>query len=182
MPIPGTGITLKTPEAIDAWIAERRKKWPSAARVEEKLKSRAEAIERGELVPENGRKRKRNDEGTNSQRQRYQRWGTTCDVARGSLSRGYGRGRGRGRGRGIITQSVSTPGPTLTSESRSAIPSSQLLMDPSSASDTESSNSDIDPIKDAVSSKPPISEYVQLVSRSDSDATVEELDVSDILK
>ena len=199
MPIPGTGITLNTPEAIDAWIAERKKKWPSAARVEEKSKSRAEAIERGELVPEDSRKRKRNNEGTNSQRQSHHGWGTTYDVARGSFSRGYGLprgrgrgrggGRGRGRGRGIITQSVSIPGPTipgpaLTPGSRSANPSSRPLVehDSSSASDKESSNSDMDPIKDAISSKPLVSEDVQMVASYDFGTTVEELDVSDVLK
>jgi hypothetical protein len=55
-------------------------------------------------------------------------------------------------------------------------------MNSSSASDTESSNSDMDPIKDAISSKLPVSEDVKLVSCYDSDATVEELDVSDVLK
>ena len=193
MPIPGTGITLNTPEAIDAWIAERKKKWPSAARVEEKLQSRAEAIERGELVPEDSRKRKRNNEGTSYQRQSHHGWGTTYDVARGSFSRGYGRPRGRGRGRGrgrvITAQSVSIsgptmPGPTLTPGSRSASPSSRPLVehDSSSASDKESSNSDMDPIKDAISSKPLVLEDVAMASCYDFGATVEELDVSDVLK
>jgi len=187
MPIPGTGITLNTPGAIDAWIAERKKKWPCAARVEEKLKSRAEAIERGELVPENSRKRKRNDEGINFQRQSSRGWGTTYDVPPGSFPPGYGRARGRGRGRGRgIARSVSIPGPALTPGPRSAIPPSQSLVEhdssSTSASDEESSNSDIDPIKDAISSKPPASEDAQLVSRYDSGATVEGLDVSDIFK
>lgn len=39
MPIPGTGITLDTPEAIDAWIAERKKRWPSTQRVQERARS-----------------------------------------------------------------------------------------------------------------------------------------------
>ena len=181
MPIPGTGITLNTPEVIDAWIAERKKKWPSAARVEEKLKNQAEAIERGELVPENSRKRKRGDERMHSQRQSSRGWGTT--YARGSFSRGHGRarGRGRGRGRGVIAQSVAILGPTLTPESRHANPLSRPLVEHDST-DTESSNSDMDPIKDTISSKLPVSEDVQLVSSNDSDITAEELDVSDVLK
>ena len=185
MPIPGTGITLTTPEAIDAWIAERRKKWPSAARVEEKLKTQTEAIERGELIPENSRKRKRNDEGSYPQR-RSSRGRGTAYAARGYIGQGRGRGRGRGRGggRGDIAQSVAIPGPTLAPGSRPANPLPRPLVghDPSSASDTESSNSDMDPIEDAISSKPPIPENVQLVSCDGSDITVGELDVSDTLK
>ena len=79
---------------------------------------------------------------------------------------------------------MSIPGPTPIPESRSADPSSRPLVehDSSSASDKESSNSDMDPIKDAIPSKPLASEDVQLVSCYDSDATVEELDVSDVLK
>ena len=186
MPIPGTGITLNTPEAIDAWITERKKKWPSAARVEEKSKNRAEAIGRGELVPEYSRKRKRNDEGMSSQQQSFRGRGRTYDVARGSFSRGYGqaraRGRGRGRGRGFIVQPVSIPGPTLTPGSRSADPPSRPVVehDSSSTSDEESSNSDMDPIQDAISSKPLVSEEVALVSCRASDTTVEDLNVSDI--
>lgn len=184
MPIPGTGITLTTPEAIDAWIAERRKKWPSAARVEEKLKTRAEAIERGELVPENSRKRKRNDEGLYPQR-RSSRGRGTAYAARGCMGQGRGRGRGggRGRGRGDITQPVAIPDtPAPGSRPANPLPRPLVGHDPSSASDTESSNSDMDPIEDAISSKPPIPGDVQLVSCDGSDITVGELDVSDTLK
>lgn len=182
MPILGTGITLNTPESIDAWIAERKKKWPSTSRIEEKLKNRAEAIERGELIPENSRKRKRNDEGMSLHRGRSRGRGTTHGTARGSFPRGYGQVRGRGRGRGTIILSASAPGPTFIPGSRSAgLPSPLVKHDSSSASDTESPNSDMDPVKDAISSKLPVSEDVQLASCGDSDVSVEELDVSDVL-
>jgi Nuclear fragile X mental retardation-interacting protein 1 (NUFIP1) len=173
---------LNTLEAIDAWIAERKKKWPSAARVEEKAKNLAEAIERGELVHENSRKRKRSNKDI--QRQSSHGWGTTHDIARGSFPSGYGRARGRGRGRGIIAQSVSTPGPTLTPGPRPTEPPFRPLVehDSSSASDEESSNSDMDPIKDAISSKPLVSEEVQLASSHGFDTTMEELDVSGVFK
>jgi hypothetical protein len=185
MPIPGTGITLNTPEAIDAWIAERKKKWPSAARVEEKMKNRAEAIERGELAPDTSRKRKRSDGDMHPQRQNSRGRGATYHVARGPFPRGYGRARGQGRGRGIITEPVSIPGLILTPESRSADPSTQPSVghDSNSTSDEERSNSDMDPIKDAISSKPPIPEEVQLSSRHDfGTTTVTELDVSGVFK
>ena len=38
MTIPGTGISLNTPDAIEAWIAERKKNWPTAERVAEKVR------------------------------------------------------------------------------------------------------------------------------------------------
>lgn len=37
MTIQGTGISLNTPDAIAAWIAERKKNWPTAERVAEKV-------------------------------------------------------------------------------------------------------------------------------------------------
>lgn len=36
-PIQGTNITLNTPEDIGKWIAERKSRWPTAKRVQEKV-------------------------------------------------------------------------------------------------------------------------------------------------
>ncbi|PVF94554.1 hypothetical protein CPB86DRAFT_740377 [Serendipita vermifera] len=60
MTIPGTGISLNTPEAINAWIAERKKNWPTEIRIAEKKKRERDALERGELDLV-GRKRQRKD-------------------------------------------------------------------------------------------------------------------------
>ncbi|KAF8640493.1 hypothetical protein AX17_000155 [Amanita inopinata Kibby_2008] len=63
--IQGTNLVLDTPEALEAWIAERRKRWPTADRVTEKKRKLAEAIERGQIVPDDSsfmRKRRRLDE------------------------------------------------------------------------------------------------------------------------
>ncbi|CDZ97037.1 Zinc finger, CCCH-type [Phaffia rhodozyma] len=49
VPIPGTTMVLQTPEQIEAWIAERKRKWPTQARVQEKEKMHEEAVSRGEL-------------------------------------------------------------------------------------------------------------------------------------
>lgn len=66
VPIQGTSITLDTPEAIDTWLAERKKRWPTAQRVEEKKKKMEEAIVRGQLPLVNssfrGTKRQRGEE------------------------------------------------------------------------------------------------------------------------
>ncbi len=40
--VPGTGITLQTPEEIAAWIEERKTRWPTQSRVEESLKQKDE--------------------------------------------------------------------------------------------------------------------------------------------
>jgi hypothetical protein len=59
MPVTGTNIFLDSDAAIDAWIEERRKRWPSAQRVEEKQVRRQEALNRGEIVMEELRARPR---------------------------------------------------------------------------------------------------------------------------
>ncbi|KAJ3514369.1 hypothetical protein NLJ89_g2418 [Agrocybe chaxingu] len=61
IPILGTNIVLDTPEVIDAWIAERKKRFPTAAYVEDKKRKREEAIARGQLDMTNtgGRQNKR---------------------------------------------------------------------------------------------------------------------------
>lgn len=51
VPIFGTSLLLDTPEAIDAWIAERKKRWPSKRNMAEKEKREKEAQQRGEINP-----------------------------------------------------------------------------------------------------------------------------------
>ncbi|WWD05564.1 hypothetical protein V865_003644 [Kwoniella europaea PYCC6329] len=105
-PIQGTNITLNTPEEIEKWIAERKAKWPSAKRVQEKEEERTAAIARGE-IPARGKRKKMDaaslaeewgrpvnvDHQFGGERTRRGR-GRGIDIDRGS------RGRGRGRGRG----------------------------------------------------------------------------------
>jgi len=52
IPILGTNVRLDTPEEIAAWIAQRKRRWPSAARVAEKKRKLEEAMANGELHPE----------------------------------------------------------------------------------------------------------------------------------
>ncbi|KAF7347760.1 NUFIP1 domain-containing protein [Mycena venus] len=49
IPIQGTTVILDSPEQVEAWIAERKKRWPSAPRVEEKKRKMEEAVARGQL-------------------------------------------------------------------------------------------------------------------------------------
>ncbi|CAA7266527.1 unnamed protein product [Cyclocybe aegerita] len=61
IPIQGTNVVLDTPEVIDAWIEERKKRFPTAAYVEDKKRKREEAIARGQLdmIDTGGRQNKR---------------------------------------------------------------------------------------------------------------------------
>ncbi|KAF9015264.1 hypothetical protein BDQ17DRAFT_1340758 [Cyathus striatus] len=52
IPIQGTTIVLDSPEVLEAWISERRQRWPSSARVEEKKRKLQEAADRGQLSTE----------------------------------------------------------------------------------------------------------------------------------
>ncbi|KAL5518885.1 hypothetical protein ACEPAH_568 [Sanghuangporus vaninii] len=138
IPIQGTNVILDAPEAIDAWIAERKKRWPTATRVEEKGKKLKDALERGEISASDpslrGRKRPRQD-----------------DNGGRTHLRGWGRGRGVGGSRG-------RPQPPRTATVH-PLPMKPVAVAPLRAheSDDESSTSgsDMDPEKDAISSKPP---------------------------
>lgn len=91
-------MKLDTPEAIEQWIAERKKRFPTAEKIAEKRKKLEEAAARGQLPLEEDRfarnKRRRLDTGLDA-----------TSRGRGSThnqrSRGRGRGRGRGQGRDV---------------------------------------------------------------------------------
>ncbi|CAE6470593.1 unnamed protein product [Rhizoctonia solani] len=81
----GTDVKLDSPEAIAAWLEERKKRWPSAKRVAEKAQHRREALERGQIFAEPSRPHR-----------------SGADSGRGlAIQPQRGRGRGRGRGRPI---------------------------------------------------------------------------------
>ncbi|KAF7306998.1 Nuclear fragile X mental retardation-interacting protein 1 [Mycena indigotica] len=99
VPIQGTGIMLNTPEKLAEWLAERKRRWPSAQLVAEKKRKLEEAAARGELAAlDMGRKRQRTENNE---------------------SRGRGRGKGRGRGtlRGRGKGRGNAPMPTTSRES-----------------------------------------------------------------
>ncbi|OXG34850.1 hypothetical protein C359_06307 [Cryptococcus neoformans Bt120] len=107
-PIQGTNITLNTPEDIEKWIAERKSRWPTAKRVQEKEQERQEAIARGE-VPTKQRKGKgrRNDPASLAEE-----WGREVKDEEADIPRVFERerGRGRGRGRGSVRGRGERPG------------------------------------------------------------------------
>lgn len=60
--IQGTTISLDTPEDIAKWIAERKKRWPTAANVEKnKFERPVPSSSSSPSAPRNEKKRKRND-------------------------------------------------------------------------------------------------------------------------
>ncbi|KAJ7619114.1 hypothetical protein DFH06DRAFT_1482920 [Mycena polygramma] len=84
IPIQGTTILLDSPEEVDAWVAERKRRWPSAPRVEEKKRKMEEA----------GCARAAFAGGLGA---------CGAEAAARNADRGRGRGttRARGRGRGV---------------------------------------------------------------------------------
>ncbi|KAH8998881.1 hypothetical protein EDB86DRAFT_2828409 [Lactarius hatsudake] len=155
VPIMGTSITLTTPEEVEAWIAERKRHWPSAARVAEKKRKLEEAIAAGGLLPDHLMKRPRLPFNG-------------ADATRAVRGRGRGRGRGgnRGRGRGFAPAARAQPPAhppmaTTRAEARQRVPTTT---DSASGSDSdapevlsakrppgieayESSSSDVEPEK-----------------------------------
>jgi hypothetical protein len=94
IPIQGTNVCLDTPEAIELWIAERKKRFPTQANIEEKKRKREEALARGQIsVDDPGLL------GLNKRRKMEMQNGSMNDRGCGR-GRGIGRVRGRGRGRG----------------------------------------------------------------------------------
>ncbi|KAI8138169.1 nuclear fragile X mental retardation-interacting protein 1-domain-containing protein [Fennellomyces sp. T-0311] len=59
---PPNAPKLDTPEALAAWIAERKKNWPSQANVERKKKEEEERKARGQLPESKSKKRKRDED------------------------------------------------------------------------------------------------------------------------
>ncbi len=49
MPIQGTNVVLDDPEVLEAWIAERKRRFPTSSRVEDKKRKMEEAVARGQL-------------------------------------------------------------------------------------------------------------------------------------
>ncbi|KAH7911954.1 hypothetical protein BJ138DRAFT_1149494 [Hygrophoropsis aurantiaca] len=89
IPIQGTGLFLNTLEAVDGWIAERKKRFPTAEKVEDKKRKLEEAIARGQLGPEDmglpGRKKRKMENKSQGEG--------------GAAPRGH-RNRSRARGKG----------------------------------------------------------------------------------
>ncbi|KAF9906540.1 hypothetical protein EC991_000482 [Linnemannia zychae] len=120
--------TLNTPEDIAAWIAQRRKAWPTESNIQKKEQERQEMIAKGQMVEDstpNKDKNNRDRRGNNNKRDR------------------------QGEG-------ASTPGNQQTK--RPKIETNNAPTDaPASTEPSEEEDDDdvMDPVRDAVSSKDP---------------------------
>ncbi|KDQ63639.1 hypothetical protein JAAARDRAFT_169692 [Jaapia argillacea MUCL 33604] len=160
IPIQGTNILLDTPEALDAWIEERKKRWPSTSRVEDKKRKHEEAVARGQLDLDDfsGKKRRRTEDGGGYSGQR------------GGRGRGRGRGRGgdnaRGRGRGRGGSARGGSGSNSIPMGPIPLPPKPQPMKPETDS-SSGSDSESDGAPEAVSSKPPTALVEHRSSSSD---------------
>ncbi|KAF8844002.1 hypothetical protein BDN67DRAFT_48103 [Paxillus ammoniavirescens] len=137
--IQGTSLLLDTPEAMDAWIAERRKRFPTAQKVEDNKRKLEEAAARGQLAPE--------DMGIGARKKRKQ---DNVTVGTGRAFRGrYGRGRGHGRG-DSLQRRVPQINKSENLAPQAAHTSSEITQQGSPASGSESDN---DEAPEIVSSK-----------------------------
>ena len=188
VPILGTSITLDTAEDIEAWIAERKQRWPSVARVAEKKRKIEEAIASGGLLPDH----------LMSKRPRLPFNAEGMRTGRGR-SRGGNRG-GRGQGRGMRGAYITAPNrhqppppppppppplTTLKTEPRQCVPTAT---DSTSSSDTgsdsdapevlsakrppgieayESSSSDVESERRQIADVPPCTAHVPSNSKAD---------------
>ncbi|KAJ3800460.1 hypothetical protein GGU11DRAFT_677127 [Lentinula aff. detonsa] len=165
IPIQGTKLILDTPEAIDAWIEERKKRWPSSALVAEKKRKFEEASARGELSVESlglfsKKKRKMQDSSESNERNRARNGrgrGRGNDwTPRGPSDAGW---RGRNARNGIIESSSglrgeedSLPPKPTTNE---VLPPEQTQKPVNREDNTAGSSSDSDSEPEVQSSKPP---------------------------
>ncbi|KAG6911896.1 hypothetical protein DXG01_000143 [Tephrocybe rancida] len=139
IPIQGTNLILDKPEDLEAWVAERKRRWPTSVRVEDKKRKMDEAIARGQLPEPSLR---------DNERQRTEEGGD------GRHDRGRGRGRGRGnssRGRARATDSGwQGRSGTSTAPTEATKPIAPV---PGPASGSSDSEDDDDDSPEAVSSK-----------------------------
>ncbi|KAG6845768.1 hypothetical protein H0H87_003822 [Tephrocybe sp. NHM501043] len=143
IPIQGTNLILDKPEDLEAWIAERKRRWPTSERVEDKKRKMEEAIARGQLFEpfQRGNKRQKTDEGGDNR---------------------HVRGRGRGRGRDISSRGRprATDSGWQNRSGASTLPieatrTTRLVAAPT-ATDTSDSEGGDDDSPEAVSSKVPV--------------------------
>ncbi|KAL0951072.1 hypothetical protein HGRIS_007810 [Hohenbuehelia grisea] len=184
IPIQGTNVRLDTAESLEAWIAERKRRWPSANRVEDKKRKLAEALERGQLSPEEvglrpGKRQATDNRNTDDRR----------NAGRDQRGNGRGRGRGASRGRGRAVDSGwqgRTPGGSLPQGSSSvptqpfALPSKPITSPAKVASGSSSSDSDSDDedgAPEVVSSKPmePVAEPPEAVQEPPNEPPCQEV-------
>ncbi|KAF5374956.1 hypothetical protein D9758_000193 [Tetrapyrgos nigripes] len=175
IPIQGTKILLDTPAAVEAWIAERKKRWPTSERVEEKKRKLEEATARGQFTAE--------ELGLFSKKRRRVEDDNHVNNGRGRGMRGRGRGGRRGgfadiglRGRGTMNekQSKEINKPEAMDDATVPTPQAPTLPMTNTADSSLSDDSDDDSEPEVVSSK--VSSKVDTIAshQTNTDALVED--------
>ncbi|KAG6337341.1 hypothetical protein ID866_1766 [Astraeus odoratus] len=161
VPIQGTAVLLDTPEAIDAWIAERRKRFPTAQRVEDKKRKLDEALARGQLAPE--------DMGL----ARMKRHRTAQSTDRSTISRAHRgkRGGSRGMGRGRVTFRQPSEPPSGVNGDK---PAASITHAPQSNLSTDSEPEEDGPPEEASSKVPPADDLVSTPKAAEGPSTPQE--------
>ncbi|KAG2118432.1 hypothetical protein DEU56DRAFT_747685 [Suillus clintonianus] len=151
--IQGTSLILDSQEAIDGWIAERKNRFPTTTKVEDKKRKLEEAVARGQLTPE--------DMGLQGQRKRRK----DDSSFRGQQPRGRGRGRGGGRGIGRVNHtSASVPrAQDTSSQMKPQVAPLPPLFTAEQQDRCDSDSSSDDGAPEVVSSKPPLAAEATLV-------------------
>ncbi|KAF8314219.1 hypothetical protein DL93DRAFT_2080311 [Clavulina sp. PMI_390] len=139
-------IKLDTPEDIAKWIEDRKKRWPTAKRVEEKKQAEEDAKARGELFPERSRFSRQKPATLQNQNQSLSSY---TDRGRGRGRGQPSRGRARGRGRGIPRGGTPSVGGTWRSgprdpTQRHGLPPKPMIPEVEEGEVEESNSSDSD--------------------------------------
>ncbi|KAF9344572.1 hypothetical protein BGX34_005517, partial [Mortierella sp. NVP85] len=142
---------LKTPEDIAAWIAERRKAWPTEANIRKKEQERQEMVAKGQVVEETkgfnrkDKKRTRNI-GSNSHREQEQ----SSSAATSETEEGAPAKKMKAEGSAIVSTGAAS-GENSVPYVSSAENSEGEEEEGERGEDDEA----MDPVKDAVTSKDP---------------------------
>ncbi|KAF8761530.1 Nuclear fragile X mental retardation-interacting protein 1 (NUFIP1) [Rhizoctonia solani] len=162
----GTNVKLDSPEAIAAWLEERKRRWPSAKRVAEKVtllhiahvdpspligiiqvQHRREALERGQILTEPSRPHQLRADSSHGQG-----GAVVVAVESPALEDEGGRGRPLANEPRPVNADESKRITSATSDTDTSTSTLSSSESDESASD-DGSESDMDPVKDAVSSK-----------------------------
>ncbi|PPQ64372.1 hypothetical protein CVT26_002079 [Gymnopilus dilepis] len=134
IPIQGTNIILDTPEILEAWINERKSRFPTAARVEEKKRKFEEAVSRGQLdLSESRWPNKRRNMGTSAPSGPEQRQRSRQANSRGRFQDRVHRGT-RGVSHPVVAHRIDEKRPSETTRQKSP----SILSDSQSESDDDS--------------------------------------------
>ncbi|KAF5337068.1 hypothetical protein D9611_003261 [Ephemerocybe angulata] len=167
IPIQGTNIILDDPEMLAKWMEERKKRFPTAGKVEDKKRKMDEAIARGQLTAE--------DMGMRSDKRRRTNESTPGGPSGANSTRGRGTGRGahrggdRGRGRGGAAAAVNPhlpvplpakPEATVGLPPRPPVSATTLSDDASNSSDSDGEPEVISSKKEVLSIAPPLEQAV----------------------